>query len=214
MEKENKHRKNSFIWNIPESEFIKIINENKSFILIGAALGFKHKPGSNSRKEIRKRAESLGIAIKEKTITQVNKNIPPQSLKRKASINRFCSSCGSKIVKDNKSGLCYKCKREKYERDVINDFKENGGTDGWIMHGAPKIIRNYIFEKQNKQCAICNMDSTWNGKELHFILDHIDGNAANNVEANLRLICPNCDSQLDTFKSRNKNSARRNKCHN
>ena len=27
---------------------------------------------------------------------------------------------------------------------------------------------------------------------------------------NLRMICPNCDSQLPTFKSKNKNSTRRN----
>lgn len=28
--------------------------------------------------------------------------------------------------------------------------------------------------------------------------------------SNIRLICPNCDSQTDTFKSKNKNSTRRN----
>ena len=33
----------------------------------------------------------------------------------------------------------------------------------------------------------------------------IDGD---NVRSNLRLICPNCDSQLDTYKSKNKNGAR------
>lgn len=48
----------------------------------------------------------------------------------------------------------------------------------------------------------------WNNKELKFILDHIDGNASNSCRENLRLICPNCDSQLDTYKSKNKNSAR------
>lgn len=37
----------------------------------------------------------------------------------------------------------------------------------------------------------------------------IDWNASNNKRENLRLICPNCDSQLETFKSKNKNSARR-----
>lgn len=52
------------------------------------------------------------------------------------------------------------------------------------------------------------MPRLWNNKTLNFILDHIDGNAANNHKENLRLICPNCDSQLDTYKSKNKNSAR------
>lgn len=52
------------------------------------------------------------------------------------------------------------------------------------------------------------MEAEWNGKELHFVLDHIDGDASNNHQDNLRLICPNCDSQLDTYKSKNKNSAR------
>lgn len=48
----------------------------------------------------------------------------------------------------------------------------------------------------------------WNNLELVFILDHIDGNADNNERINLRLVCPNCDSQLDTYKSKNKGSAR------
>ena len=40
----------------------------------------------------------------------------------------------------------------------------------------------------------------WNGKPLVFILDHI----SHNERSNLRCICPNCDSQLDTYKSKNK----------
>lgn len=48
----------------------------------------------------------------------------------------------------------------------------------------------------------------WNDKELIFILDHIDGDASNNKRNNFRLICPNCDSQLDTYKSKNKNGSR------
>lgn len=48
------------------------------------------------------------------------------------------------------------------------------------------------------------MEDSWNGKPITFILDHVDGHANNNCRENLRLICPNCDSQLDTYKSRNK----------
>lgn len=44
--------------------------------------------------------------------------------------------------------------------------------------------------------------------KIVFILDHIDGNPFNNRRLNLRLICPNCDSQLDTFKSKNKGGGR------
>ena len=36
------------------------------------------------------------------------------------------------------------------------------------------------------------------------ILDHVDGDASNNRRENLRLVCPNCDSQLPTFKARNR----------
>ena len=39
-------------------------------------------------------------------------------------------------------------------------------------------------------------------------MDHINGRASDNRRENLRLICPNCDSQLPTYKSRNKNSDR------
>lgn len=71
-----------------------------------------------------------------------------------------------------------------------------------------KQYKKYFLEEQGHCCAICGMKDEWNGKQLVFILDHIDGNADNNSRDNLRLICPNCDSQLDTFKSKNKNSAR------
>lgn len=39
-------------------------------------------------------------------------------------------------------------------------------------------------------------------------MDHTDGNPTNNRRENLRLVCPNCDSQLPTYKSRNRGNGR------
>ena len=66
-----------------------------------------------------------------------------------------------------------------------------------------------ILKEQSNKCDICKIEDNWNNKKLVFVLDHIDGDASNNKRDNLRCVCPNCDSQLDTFKSKNKNSARK-----
>lgn len=71
-----------------------------------------------------------------------------------------------------------------------------------------QCYKKYFLEEQDHKCAICGCLDIWQDKPLIFILDHIDGNADNNNRNNLRLVCPNCDSQLDTFKSKNKKSAR------
>lgn len=54
------------------------------------------------------------------------------------------------------------------------------------------------------ECAICGNTGIWNNKKLTLRLDHIDGENNNNVFNNLRWLCPNCDSQLDTYCGANK----------
>lgn len=53
-------------------------------------------------------------------------------------------------------------------------------------------------------CAICNIGPVWQNKPMPLILDHINGINNDNRLANMRFVCSNCDSQLDTYKSRNK----------
>lgn len=78
-----------------------------------------------------------------------------------------------------------------------------------VLNSAPgHYIREYLREQQDGRCAICDMLAQWNGLPLVLVLDHIDGDADNNRRDNLRLVCPNCDSQLPTYKARNKGRGR------
>lgn len=69
--------------------------------------------------------------------------------------------------------------------------------------------RERIFEEQNGVCAICSIPPMWNGSKLIFQLDHIKGRQHGDERNNLRLICPNCHSQTETFTSKNASPAGR-----
>jgi RNA polymerase subunit RPABC4/transcription elongation factor Spt4 len=55
---------------------------------------------------------------------------------------------------------------------------------------------------KTEMCEVCGI-TEWNGKKVSFELDHIDGNRTNHKLENLRIICPNCHSQTNTYRARN-----------
>lgn len=55
---------------------------------------------------------------------------------------------------------------------------------------------------ENK-CSVCGIEE-WNGKIINCEIHHKDGNKWNNKLENLLILCPNCHSQTDNYKSLNK----------
>lgn len=121
-----------------------------------------------------------------------------------------CKYCGKEVSNKNNKFCSRECELTYKKEEHYRDFLENSEKYCRGNYVPRHYIRERIMEEQGNKCALCPQGTIWNGKELHFVLDHIDGDASNNRRDNLRLICPNCDSQLSTFKSKNKNSTRRN----
>ena len=78
-------------------------------------------------------------------------------------------------------------------------------------YSSEKLKRRLIQEGLKVDvCEVCGQLPIWNGKPLKLQLDHINGNHNDNRLENLRIICPNCHTQTDTFG--NKKSKRHNYC--
>ena len=122
-----------------------------------------------------------------------------------------CKNCDN-LINRSTSGYCKVCYPVYFAEKEANKKYEIWLKTGYLRSTPLISIKSYLrkklLEHYGNKCSICGIPPNWNGMELTLILDHIDGDASNDSENNLRFVCPNCDSQLETYKSKNRNSAR------
>lgn len=119
------------------------------------------------------------------------------ALRHKTYICNFCN----KVIETNNVKFCNKNCYSLYTRHKSNSRISKGEVKCRLS------IKRFLVEQFGHSCQICHT-SMWQGQPIGLILDHIDGNADNNLLTNLRLVCANCDMQLPTYKSKNKGNGR------
>lgn len=78
-----------------------------------------------------------------------------------------------------------------------------GSSQVLIENGvhATSVVKRVVLRERliPYTCALCGRDPEWNGRPLVLRLDHVNGVRTDHRITNLRFLCPNCDSQTETY---------------
>ncbi len=86
-------------------------------------------------------------------------------------------------------------------RRPLDEVLVSGSTYRTTSHLKARLLKEGLLVNR---CAECGLTPIWRDKPLTLILDHINGDRADHRLVNLRLLCPNCNSQQPTFAGKNK----------
>ena len=103
---------------------------------------------------------------------------------------RICTDCN--IEYRSTAKYCWRCQENhKKERIDISKLKTNSS------------VSRRLISIRGRKCENC-LNHEWFGFPINLELHHIDGDNKNNNEGNVKLLCPNCHSNTENWRGRNK----------
>lgn len=117
-----------------------------------------------------------------------------------------CLHCSLKFKNQTRRKYCsVKC-QQAFRHNARVSQLENGAYATTNFAG---FVRNYLIQKLGEKCARCGWcERHPKTGRVPIEVEHIDGNADNNLPENLTLLCPNCHSLTSTFRALNRGRGR------
>lgn len=90
-----------------------------------------------------------------------------------------------------------------------HNWSKKTSLEDLLIENSNQVFRTSFKDRLIKEgllsnnCYQCSINNEWNNKPLVLQTDHINGDPFDHRIENLRLLCPNCHSQTDTFCSKN-----------
>lgn len=96
---------------------------------------------------------------------------------------------------------CEHFKRSNHStpRQELKDILVKNSTYRNLSSLKQRLLKEHMLQYK---CTICGNNGVWMDQPLTLQLDHIDGDSTNNELSNLRLLCPNCHTQTETYGSK------------
>jgi Zn finger protein HypA/HybF involved in hydrogenase expression len=123
-------------------------------------------------------------------------------MRKRERLEKKCRNCDNVIP--NMNTYCNNnCQQDFQHKVWVREWKE-GNKKGYVGRNflLASPLRRYLLDKADNKCQRCG----WNEvnpytNKVPLEVDHIDGDASNCNEKNLRVLCPNCHSLTETFRN-------------